>query len=234
MTAILVQVFISTNACYNLVMDEQIRLKLEDFFSTYKKQTYKKGEILVRADDDPSGVFYLTNGHVRMYLISVKGDEIVLNIFKPISFFPMSWAINNIKNTYYYEAMNEVTLWRAPKEDVLVFLKDNPDILYNLLSRVYRGVDGMLTRMAYLMSSNAYARLITELLITAKRFGTTSEGYEITFAISEKELGAQAGLTRETVSREMKVLKDKGLVTLQRSLLTIKDIRLLEKELTVF
>lgn len=215
-------------------MDELTSKKLESFFTQYKKQTYRKGEILVRADDDPAGVFYLTKGQVKMYLITGKGDEIVLNIFKPISFFPMSWAINNTKNVYYYEALTEVTLWRAPKEDVIAFLKENPDVLYNLISRVYRGVDGVLTRMAYLMSGNAHARLITELLIAGKRFGKQNDKNEVALTVSEKDLAAQAGMTRETVSREMKVLKDKGLVTLNKTVLTIKDIQSLEEELTNF
>lgn len=213
-------------------MDEQISKKLKVFFTRYKKQTYKKGEILVRADDDPAGVFYLTDGYVRMYLITGKGDEIVLNIFKPISFFPMSWAINNTKNIYYYEALTEVTLWRAPKEDTIAFLKKNPDVLYDLVSRLYRGVDGILTRMAYLMSGNAHTRLITELLIAGKRFGKPNDKNEVTLTVSEKDLAAQAGMTRETVSREMKVLKDKGLVTLHKTILTIKDIQSLEEELS--
>jgi CRP-like cAMP-binding protein len=215
-------------------MDDQVSKKLEAFFTQFKLQKYRKGEILVRADDTPPGIFYLTEGQVRMYLITNKGDEIVLNIFKPISFFPMSWAINETKNIYYYEAMTEVTLWRAPKEEVITFLKSNPDVLYNLLSRVYRGVDGVMSRMAHLMSASAYGRLVTELLITAKRFGKKSDSNAITLTISEKELGTQTGLTRETVSREMKILKDKDIVMLQKNLLTIKDLKLLEDELMQF
>src|SRR5664279_1714395 len=143
-------------------MDEGIENKLKAFFTQFKRQEYKKGEILVRADDDPAGIFYLTQGNVKMYIITAKGDEIVLNIFKPISFFPMSWAVNNTKNTYYYEAMTEVSFWKVPKENVKSFLDANPDVIYDLLQRVYRGVDGLLSRMSYLMSGNAHTRLITE------------------------------------------------------------------------
>jgi len=39
------------------------------------------------------------------------------------------------------------------------------------MSRVYTGTDGILMRMAYLMSGEAYSRVVTELLIAAKRFG---------------------------------------------------------------
>lgn len=212
-------------------MDDAVQKKLEDFFTKYKKQQFKKGEILIRADDDPAGIFYITNGTVKMYLISKNGDELVLNLFKPISFFPMVWALNNTPNLYYFEAIGDVTVWRAPKKEVLVFLNENPDVVFDLLSRVYRGMDGLLTRMAYLMAGNAYARLIIELVITAKRFGTVGKD-GISFTITEKDLSATAGMTRETVSREIKVLKEKELITFHKNVLTVKDIDDLEKELS--
>lgn len=211
-------------------MDDAVQKKLETFFTKYKKQQFKKGEILIRADDAPPGIFYLSQGTVRMYLISRNGDELVLNLFKPISFFPMFWVINGTPNLYYFEAMDDVIVWRAPGKDVLALLKENPDVAFDLLARVYRGMDGLLTRMAYLMAGNAYARLITELLIIAKRFGK-AEKNGIKFTITEKDLSASAGMTRETVSREMKVLKDKGLVVFQKNMLRISSIEDLEKEL---
>src|SRR6266545_4746184 len=98
-------------------MDTAVLNKIDAFFIQFKQQTYKKGEILIRADDDPSGIFYLKNGVVKEYAISKKGDELVINIFQPISFFPMSWVINETHNIYFFEAMTDVTLWRAPKDE---------------------------------------------------------------------------------------------------------------------
>jgi len=205
-------------------VDAKIQKKLDDFFKQFKHQKYKKGEILIRADDNPPGIFYLKSGYVKEYAISKKGDELVVNIFKPISFFPMSWAINSTPNMYFFEAVTDLEVWRVPKDKALEFIKINPDVLYDLLSRVYKGIDGLLIRMTYLMAGNAYARLITELIIFAKRFGTS-------YHISEKDLAASSGMTRETVSREMKMLKNKGLVSFQKGKLLIKDINGLEGEL---
>lgn len=83
-------------------MEEALVKKIDAFFTQFKYQKYKKGEILIRADDDPTGIFYLKKGTVKEYAISKKGDEVVVNIFKPASFFPMSWAINNTYNRYYF------------------------------------------------------------------------------------------------------------------------------------
>jgi CRP/FNR family cyclic AMP-dependent transcriptional regulator len=209
-------------------MDEQVRKQVEDFFGRFKKQSFRKGEILIRADDDPAGIYYIREGIVKKYAISHKGEELTVNIFKPHAFFPMSWALNSTPNTFFYEAATDVEVWRAPREDVVTFVKNEPEVLFDLMKRVYRGTDGMVVRMLYLMGGSAFKRLLTELLIHAKRFGTKDEKGVITCQISEKDLAAQAGMTRETVSREMKILKDRKLVTFANGVLRIEDISKLE------
>lgn len=211
-------------------MEGAVSDKIEFFFTRFKHQIYKKGEILIRADDDPPGILYLKKGNVKMYAISAKGDELVINIFKPISFFPMSWAMNNTPNMYYYEAITEVEVWKAPKDAVVGFIKENPDVLYDLLSRVYRGTDGMETRMTYLMSGSALNRVIVEILISAKRFGVKNQN-AFTVNITESNLANQAGTTRETVSRELKILKNKKLISYNKGQLVIEDLQKLEAEL---
>lgn len=206
--------------------------KLEIFFSHYKKQTYRKKEILIRADENPLGVYYIKSGLVKAYTLSKKGDETILNILKPNSFFPMPWVINDTKNSYYFEAMTAVEVWRAPKEKVLSFVKKENDILYDLLSRVYKGTEGLLLRLTHLRTGNAHARLVTEIIINTRRFGKKVKNTSKYFLkIREKDLARQAGMTRETVSREMKVLKDTGLISFEKNILEIYDIGLLELEL---
>lgn len=212
-------------------MNQIISDKIEAFFTQYKKQSYKKEEILIRAGDDPSGVFYLTEGAVKEYAISKKGDELVINIFKPVAFFPMSWAINGTPNEYFFEAISDVEIWKAPKEKTRIFIKDNPDVLYDLMSRVYKGTDGLLAKITYLMSGSAYERLIKELIIQAQRFGKKN-GDTLTLQIVEKDLAAQAGMTRETISREIHHLKEKGLITFEKNTLCILNREKLEKELS--
>ncbi|PIR39066.1 MAG: hypothetical protein COV34_00010, partial [Candidatus Zambryskibacteria bacterium CG10_big_fil_rev_8_21_14_0_10_42_12] len=204
-------------------MNPDASKKVADFFSQFRKQTYKKGELLIRADDAPSGIYYLTSGNVRKYAISQKGEEVVLNVFKKGAFFPMSFAFNKTrKNDYYYEAMEELTLYKAPIDEVITFLKKDTDVLYDLTTRVFRGTEGLEKRLAYLMAGSAYTRLVTELLIHAKRFGKQRDkGVEI--QASETEFAALTGMTRETVSREIRHLKEKRLVSLKKNKLFIED-----------
>ncbi len=212
-------------------MDKTISNKLDTFFTQYKNQKYKKGEIIIRADNEPSGIFYLKSGTVRQYTISRDGEEQTLNIYKPPSFFPMMWALHPVANSYYFEAATDIEVRRAPKDDVLAFIKGEPDILFDLLTRVYSGMHGLLSRMEYLLFNNAYNKIIYSLINNAHRFGEKKENGDIELRFNHKDIAAFSGLTKETISREIKKIESKGLVKTHNHLFVIQSIVKLEEEL---
>jgi CRP/FNR family transcriptional regulator len=202
------------------------------FFQTYPQLSRPDGTILIQAEQQPSGVHFLISGSVKMLAISNSGDELVLNIFRPSAFFPMSWAINHTANPYFYQAIGPVCYHLAPREDVMAFIQQQPAVMLDLLSRIYRGADGLLQRMTYLQAGNKYATVITELLITAKRFGTSgSTPSSLEVDLNQQDIASQSGMARETVSREMRRLKDKGLITFTHHRLVIPNVERLEAEL---
>ncbi len=215
-------------------IDPVVNQKLTSFAAQFKLYTYAKGDFLLRSHEQPQSVFYLHKGSVRLYAMSKNGSELVLHIFRPLSFFPMMWAINNAPNTYYYEAMTSVEAYKIPKEKVLEFLQNNVDVFYDFTSRAYRGIDALLAKVMYQMCGSAYGKVLAEIYIYVKRFGTYADksGMPVISAfISERDIAAQSGLTRETVSRELKILKDKNVITFSKNNLTIIDIKRLEEEL---
>ena len=218
--------------CYNSEVKNYLQEKIDTFFSQFPKHEYKKGQVLIHPDSEPLRILYLTRGQVKEYAVSKKGDELVVNIFKPFSFFPMSHVFSESSENYYFEALTAVVIRRVPKKAVLEFLHKEPDVLFDLLTRVYKGLDGVLSRMTYLMGATAYGRLVAELVICAKRFGQREKD-GIHIFLSEKDLAASSGMSRETVSREMKKLKNKGLVFLSKNIIVVKNLEQLEEELVV-
>lgn len=205
--------------------------KITDFFSKYPIRTFDKRQLLVRAEESLPGVFFIVEGRVSQYDITSSGNEVVVNVFKPGAFFPMSWAINNTSNPYFFEASTPVTVHIAPATETVQFLKDNPDVMFDLLSRVYRGVDGVLRRMAHLMGGDAKSRLLFELLNAAYRFGEPQANGSILITLRENDLARHSGLARETVNRCIQDLKTAGLVIVTREGITIKNLQQLEGQL---
>lgn len=213
-------------------MDINVQTKLNKFFNQYIPQEYRKKELLIRADEQPSGVIYLKDGIVRMYAVSAQGEEVVINTFKSPSFFPMPWVLNDTLSRYYYETATKAVVYRAPKEEFLKFLVQEPEVVMDLLKRIQTGLEGYFLRMEYLMTGNAASRLITEILINAKRFGESyGKNTVVRLKLTEKDLAAQSGIARETVSRILGKLKQKGLIDFQKNILSVRDLPALEVEL---
>lgn len=209
------------------VIDDKVR----DAFSKYPKRSYPKGQILVFAQEEPEYIFYLVSGRVRVYDVSYRGDEVVVNVFKPPAYFPMSWAINKSPNPYFYKTETRTELHIIPPDKAVEFLQSNPDVMLDLLSRIYRGVDGLLGRVVRLMSGSAKSRLIYELVIETRRFGQADSNKRYQLSVNEVDLAARTGLSRETVSREMKRLKEQDIVSVQGKVITVNDPKKLQAAL---
>lgn len=195
--------------------------KLEIFFRTYREQVYKKGDIILFTQDQPIPIHYLVSGQVGQYDISETGNKLMVNIYKPGAFFPMSNAVNATPNRFFFEALTDVQLRKAPADEVVAFLHNNEDVLFDLLQRLYLGMDGLLGRMTYLMSGDANDRLRLELSIACERFGTKQQDGSYLLHITELQLATQTGLARETVSRVLQKLEQDGHIILARKSITV-------------
>jgi CRP-like cAMP-binding protein len=201
---------------------------IQNFFSQFPQRTFPKGHILLFAGQDPEHLFYLESGKVRKYGMSYRGDEMIVNVYKPPAFFPMSWAINHTPNRYYYKTEEQTTARLAPVAQTMDFLRQNPDVMLNLLSRIYTGFEGMLGRIMHLMAASAKSRILYELIIECRRFGKQRDG-GCWVSLHETDLAARSGLSRETVSREMRRFKADGLLEINRSGILVRDLEAVEK-----
>lgn len=200
------------------------------FFGSYPTQTFAKGDVLIQADIQLKAVYYIVSGQVVQYDVLPSGDRAVVNVFKAPAFFPMSLAISGEPSQYIFEAFTDLTVRKAPAGDVVQFLRDNNEVLFDLLSRVYSGTDGLQRRMVYLMGNDARRRLLLELAISAERFGEKrSDGVFI--AMHEGELATRVGLARETASRALKALKANGTLRMTKDGMEITDLEAIRREL---
>lgn len=207
--------------------------EFEIFYTQFKPRSYKKGEILIRSDDNPQGIFYLTNGYVRQYTISKTGIELTLHILKPISYFPMVWAINGTPNVYNFEALTDVEVGRAPRDEVVSFIKDKPKIIFELMSELLEDYAETLTRVEHLVFSDAYRRVISVLLYIAKHFGEQDGNRKVVGnRFTHQDIATLVGVARETASMEMMKLGKKGPVQYSNQSIIINSTKKLELELS--
>lgn len=190
--------------------------KLSTFFARYPAHIYNKGDVLVQAGDTPPA-FYVTEGLIIQYDISASGDKLVVNMYKPGACISLAGILNDIPSEFFFESADYTTVHTAPSADAAAFLRDNPDVTYDALKRISRGSNGLMLRLARAMEGSAEGRILQELTIMQARFSDADGSVHI----SDTELATQTGMARETVSRSLKKLQSKGLITTQRGVITL-------------
>lgn len=204
-----------------------------EFYEQFKTRNYKKGEILVRADDEPQGIFCLTKGYVRQYIISKNGFELTLHILKPVTYIPIVWAVNGTPNVYYFEALTPVEVGRAPRDEVVSFIKNKPNIIFALLSDLIESYAETLTRMEHLVFSDAYRRVVSILIYIAKHFGEErGKNIIVHHRFTQQDIATLVGVARETAGIEMAKLQKKRLIKYIDHSMIFGNITLLNAELT--
>ena len=206
--------------------------KINAFFVPQHEFIYKKGEAVMRAEDSPAGIYFLRSGFVQQYIISPSGETFMVHVFKPGSFFPLMWAVNDTPNVFHYDAITTVHILRAPKDAFLSFIKSEPDVLFYATQRLAAGLSGLVTRVGQLVLDDAYTKIVLLVLYYADNFGEeTEDGIVLRVPLTHREIAAWVGTTRETASLQIETLIEKGLLASKGRLLVIKNRDLLVKEI---
>lgn len=212
-------------------MKKAVERKLDTFFLQYKPLTYQKGKIILSANDPVSSIFLLKSGFVRQYYISKDGEELTLHIFKPMSFFPLMLVLSNSPNKYYFEAVSKTGVLRCPTEEVLAFIKQENDVLFDLTSRFAKGLVGLADRLEELTLGSSHYRICSLLIYLASRLGKKSKaGIEIELSLAHRDIASWVGTTRETASRQLKQLVKKKIISYKKGRFIILDFAGLRKE----
>ena len=213
-------------------MDETHNLaKLHTFFSQYPIQTHETNELLLSPGRLPCEIYYVEHGQVWQYDISNQGNKVVVGIHIADSIFPAYWALETKISQYFYEVHGGASVRTAPLHEFLEFAFSNPDILLGQLKGTSSSLRDTQRRMAHAMGGNATNRVLYELLLECKRFGQKQKDGSYRLNMHEDILAELSGLSRETISRELKVYREAGLLDIDHQCITIKNITKLEQQL---
>ncbi len=191
----------------------QQRDKIRAFFYSHTRMQFKKGEVIIRPEDEPSGIFLIEWGFVKAYTITKYGEENLMLVRGSGSVFPLIWAFTGEHRQVSYEAMEETSVWRVSKSDYIEFLDKNPDVNPIILDMVVEAYRLHSERVITLSYRTARERIVSFLLVTANRFAVEKDGIQIIMApFRQTDIASSVNATRETTSRELNALRKKGLI----------------------
>ena len=209
--------------------------ELVDLFRKHGvKQTFRKGDFVIRPGEHPPGVFYIYQGLVKAYDITKYDEENLLIIRKEGELFPLIWAITGLERHVIYQALAPTTTWQISRDTFLKFMEKQPEALAPLLDMTLEMYRLHSERILNLEYRTVRERIISFLLTMSQRFGKeTAEGLLIEVPLRHQDIASSVNATRETASRELSALERKGLlINKAQSFIVLKDLEGMKKHLT--
>lgn len=209
-----------------MLADDIKNQALVQLFQTGTRLAYKKGELIVRPNEAPSGVFFIEEGLVKAYDITKYGEENLLIIRRPSEIFPLIRVLSGDVQSIIYEAITPVTIWRIDQKKYLKALEKDMSVTLPVLDLVVEMYRLHSERIINLEYRSVRERLVSFLLTTCNRFGRrTSDGTLIDLPLKHQDIASSINASRETTSRELSALERKGLISSKQSKITIKKRR---------
>jgi len=199
-----------------LASDAQ-RKKLKSIFEKGQRLTYKKGEYIIRPGETPSSMYYIESGAVKAYVITKYAEENVLILRKNNEIFPLIWSHTGQERGVIYEAVTPLVLYRQQRkvyEDSYLLDSDLLLPILDMTTEMYRIHSERIMTLEY---RTVRERIVSFLLQLSKRFSErTADGQLITIPLRHADIASSVNASRESVTRELQRLDQKGLIKLQK------------------
>lgn len=161
-------------------------------------------------------LYLVTSGSVKITLPSEMGRETVLAVLSQGDFFGEMSLFDEKPRSATAVALESTQTLTLHREDFLAFIKEHPQVALSLLailSTRLRHTDGVVEDVVF---RNVASRTAKKLLELAEDHGRESEeGIEIQMRLTQQELSNMIGASRESVNRELRLLKAQGLIRMK-------------------
>ena len=195
-----------------------------------RRQSLKKGEVLFRKESEGTSLYVIARGVIKIVLPSRMGDEVILAVFSEGDFFGEMSILDGMPRSADAVALEPAEVFVLNRSDFLSFLKNNEhaiqSILYSLSMRL-RKTDDLLEDTCFLNISSRFAKKLVEL---AEIYGRQEAGaILIDLRLTQKDLASMVGATRESINKELRGLREKGLVSISEGAIRIHDMARLKR-----
>jgi CRP-like cAMP-binding protein len=198
---------------------------LVKLFRTGTKLTYRRGEFIIRPGEQPSSVFYIEEGLVKAFNISKYGEENLLIIRKRQEVFPLIWALTGQEHEIIYQTLSDTIVRRIERQKYIDYVLSHPDAtlpILDMVTEMYRIHSERILNLEY---RTVRERLVSFLLTMSQRFGVeTDEGLMIDVPLRHQDIASSINASRETASRELAKIEQRGLIKTKQFLITLRDV----------
>lgn len=172
----------------------------------------RPGEMLFRQGDQPSGFYALLSGSLKMSTLSAEGREAILIFLEAATWFGEISLIDDLPRTHDATALSEVELLVLAPQVFRSLMQRNSfaNAITRMLAKRIRLLYGIVEDAGL---RSVRARVARRLLLLAEVANRQQDGHAVV-PVTQEALAMMLGMTRQTLSKELRFFKQDGLIRL--------------------
>jgi len=179
---------------------------------------------LIREEQKSSRVLFLLHGNVKISMNSFDGKRFLLGVAGAGEILGIASAVSGNSSEIRAESMYPCTIASLKREDFLNFLRRYPIAFENVATELSLHCTRAFERLRMFgLTASVKSRLAGLLLEWCKDARQTKGGTQLWCALTHEEIGECIGASRETITRQLSNLKNRGLLELRGATLTIPN-----------
>ena len=210
---------------WDLLTEEEQQL-LE---KSIKIKRYQKNEAIYHEGEEPTCLFCVVKGKVKIYKEGVGGRQQIMRMVKPKEFF--GYRASFVGQSYITEAgaFEETTLLRIPLPPAKKIITQNNAVSIYFLRELafYLGIAEEST--VSLTQKHIRGRLAEALLHLKMNFGLVEDGHTLAITSSREDLANLSNMTTSNAIRTLSAFAQEGLIKIDGRRITILDEQALNK-----
>lgn len=193
--------------------------ELARFAEVAREREYPKNSVILFEDDPGDALYIVSSGQVKVVLIGEDGREVILSVLGDGDFFGEMALIDDEPRSAHVIAMKDSHLLVLRRDDFQLQIQQHPPIALKLLRVLVQRLRRADEKIGGLVLLDVNGRVAQLLLDLADEGG----GPRITRRLTHHTIAQMIGSSRETVSRAMRELVERGLIEVSRREILIKQ-----------
>ncbi|MBW3657438.1 MAG: Crp/Fnr family transcriptional regulator [Actinobacteria bacterium] len=184
----------------------------------------RRGVTLFCEGDRSDTVAYLLSGRVKVSYHTRTGVEVVLAVHGPGQLLGELSAIDGSPRSASVVALEPVDVVLVPAVTFRRFLTTHPDLTLRLLELLAERLRDADRKRVEFGSHDVVGRVAARLSELTERYGVAGDGtVDVELPLTQDELAAWVGASREGVSKALRVLRERGVIATGRRRIIVHD-----------
>lgn len=187
----------------------------------------RSGEMLFRRGDPPGGFYCVVSGVLKASTLLENGKEAILSLLEAGNWFGEISLLDNQPRTHDTTALGDAQVLALPRVEFDALMRNAQfsrlmsQLLANRIRLLYSMVEDATLR-------STRARVVRRLLVLARGDVSMNTSSRAVLPVSQESLAMMLGITRQTLSKELKALAAQGALALRYGRMEVVSMEKLE------